>query len=208
MQYIVEGVILGLTLAILLGPIFIALTQTGIQHGLKAGISVGSGIWVSDVIVIISAYFFIKQIDSIANDPSFQFWMGMIGGIILIGFGIYTFSHSNSEMAPTKAFSAKSYLEYVSKGFAVNFFNPFTFVFWISVMSSYILGDKAITGQQIFLLFGSIMVTIIFTDTLKVVLAKLIRNKMTAHHLMLFSKIAGAILILFGVILLVRTNVI
>lgn len=206
MQYIAEGIILGLTLTILLGPIFIALTQTGIQNGIKAGISVGTGIWTSDLIVIFLGWFFIRQIDSIANDPLFQKWMGVFGGLVLIIFGIVSILNQHQTDEETKAFSAKSYFGYFTKGFAVNFFNPFTFVFWIGVMSTYVIG-KGITGWQTFLVFCSIMVTIMTTDSLKVVLAKIIRNKMTHHHVILFSRVAGVVLILFGIILLIRTNV-
>lgn len=58
MQYVFEGILLGLTLTILLGPIFVALTQTGIKHGIRAGISVGTGIWTSDLIVIFRPGFY------------------------------------------------------------------------------------------------------------------------------------------------------
>ena len=47
-----EGILYGLTLTILLGPIFVALTQTGIEKGITAGILVGSGIWISDIVII------------------------------------------------------------------------------------------------------------------------------------------------------------
>ncbi len=205
MQYIAEGIILGLTLTILLGPIFVALTQTGIQHGVRAGISVGSGIWTSDLLVITLSWFFIRQIDHIANDPLFQRWMGIFGGLIMIVFGVVSILNKHNKDEKTPAFSAKSYIGYFSKGFAVNFFNPFTFVFWIGVMSTYVLG-KGVTGWQTFLVFASIMVTIITTDSLKVVLAKIIRKKMKHHHIVLFGRIAGVVLIIFGIVLLVRTN--
>jgi threonine/homoserine/homoserine lactone efflux protein len=206
MQYITEGFILGLTLTILLGPIFIALTQTGIQHGIKAGISVGTGIWLSDLLVIMSGWVFIHQINTLTKDPSFQSWMGMLGGVLLMIFGAISFINKHHKDEQTKAFSAKSYFGYFTKGFAVNFFNPFTFVFWIGVMSTYVLG-KGITGVETLLLFGSIMVTIMTTDSLKVILAKMIRSKMTHQHIVLFGKIAGIILIMFGIVLLVRTNI-
>lgn len=205
MQYIAEGIILGLTLTVLLGPIFVALTQTGIQHGVKAGISVGTGIWSSDLLVISLAWLFIRQIDSIANDPIFHRWMGLFGGLVLMIFGIVSILNKHQKDEEAKAFSAKSYFGYFTKGFAVNLFNPFTFVFWIGVMSTYVLG-KGITGWQTFLVFGSIMATIMITDSLKVVLAKMIRSKMTNHHITLFSRIAGIVLILFGIVLLIRTN--
>ena len=206
MNLILDGLLLGLTLAILLGPIFVALTQTGIQRGVRAGLSVGTGIWISDILVIVTAYFFIKEIDEIAQNKSFHQWMGWIGGLILIIFGIISLVKKPKLDEKIPAFNAKSYAGYWTKGFAVNFFNPFTFVFWISVMTTYVIGKK-IDGPDATLLFGSIMFTIIVTDSLKVVLAKLIRKKLTHNHIILFGKLAGVILITFGVILILRTNV-
>lgn len=206
MNLILDGLLLGLTLAILLGPIFVALTQTGIQRGVRAGLSVGTGIWISDILVIVTAYFFIKEIDEIAQNKSFHLWMGWIGGLILIIFGIISLVKKPKLDEKIPAFNAKSYAGYWTKGFAVNFFNPFTFVFWISVMTTYVIGKK-IDGPDATLLFGSIMFTIIVTDSLKVVLAKLIRKKLKHNHIVLFGKLAGIIFITFGVILILRTNV-
>lgn len=207
MQFVFEGFILGLTLTILLGPIFIALTQTGIKHGIKAGISVGTGIWTSDLLVIFSAWFFINQIQEITNNPSFHFWMGSAGGVMLIVFGIVSVLNKHKKDQQTPAFNAKSYMGYWTKGFAVNFLNPFTFVFWIGVMTTYVLGRK-IDGYQTIILFTSIMITIMSTDSLKVVLAKLIRSRMKQEHIIMFSRVAGVILIIFGIVLLIRTNVV
>lgn len=206
MNLILDGLLLGLTLAILLGPIFVALTQTGIQRGVRAGLSVGTGIWISDILVIVTAYFFIKEIDEIAQNKSFHQWMGWIGGLILIIFGIISLVKKPKLDEKIPAFNAKSYAGYWTKGFAVNFFNPFTFVFWISVMTTYVIGKK-IDGPDATLLFGSIMFTIIVTDSLKVVLAKLIRKKLKHNHIVLFGKLAGIILITFGLVLILRTNV-
>lgn len=206
MQIIIEGLLLGLTLAILFGPIFIALTETGLRHGIRAGIAVGSGIWVSDILVIVTSYIFISRIHILVQDPSFQFWMGAIGGLILIISGIVSIIKSTNKDTSTKAFDAKSYLGYFTKGFAVNFINPFTFVFWLSVMTTYVMG-KGIDGLETFLLFGTIMLTIMTTDTLKVVLAKLIKTKLKPHHIRHFTRIAGIALIIFGLVLMYRTNV-
>jgi len=207
MQFVFEGFILDLTLTILLGPIFIALTQTGIKHGIKAGLSVGTGIWTSDLLVIFSAWFFIYQIQEISNNPSFHFWMGSAGGVMLIVFGIVSVLNKHKKDQQTPAFNAKSYMGYWTKGFAVNFLNPFTFVFWIGVMTTYVLGRK-IDGYQTIILFTSIMITIMSTDSLKVVLAKLIRSRMKQEHIIMFSRVAGVILIIFGIVLLIRTNVV
>ncbi|MBC7884672.1 MAG: LysE family transporter [Saprospiraceae bacterium] len=206
MKLIPEGILLGLTLTILLGPIFVALTQTGIQRGIRAGISVGTGIWTSDLLVITVSYFFIQKIDFLIRNNQFHFWMGLTGGIILIIFGLISLLKKTTVEVEIPAFNAKSYVGYWTKGFIVNFFNPFTFVFWVGVMTTYVIG-KGIDGRDTIILFGSIMITIMTTDSLKVILAKLIRSKLKPNHILLFGRIAGILLMIFGIVILVRSNV-
>jgi threonine/homoserine/homoserine lactone efflux protein len=206
MDIIVKGLILGLTLTILVGPIFIALTQTGIQKGIRAGISVGIGIWSSDVFIIWLIYYFIRQVSFITEHRDFTYYMGLIGGLILVVFGIASWFKKtdwNHEVAP---FNARSFTGYWIKGFVVNTVNPFTFIFWISVMTNYVVNSK-FDGWQTLLLFGTIMTTIAVTDSLKVILAKLIRKRLRSHHLDMVSKIAGTLLLIFGVILMYRSGV-
>jgi threonine/homoserine/homoserine lactone efflux protein len=203
---LLDGLVLGLTLTILVGPIFIALTQTGLQKGLRAGISVGIGIWTSDILILGLIYLFLKQVGEIANHPSFTYYMGLIGGSILIGFGIYSwFKHVQWDQE-TKPFNAKTFSGYWTKGFLVNTINPFTFIFWISVMTNYVI-NKKITGWQTLLLFSTIVLTIMITDSLKVGLAKLIKSKLKGYHLDMISRVAGTLLAIFGIALMYRSGV-
>lgn len=205
MSYIAEGVLLGLTLTIMIGPIFIALTQTGIRHGLRAGLSVGSGIWFSDILVIGAAYYFIQGISAGISEPGFARWSGLAGGLILIGFGIAAYFKDHRGEEKTPGFDARSYTGYFMKGFLVNFVNPFTFFFWTSVMTTYVVTRRS-GGVEVLLVFGSIMATIMCTDSLKVVLAKSIRSKLKRHHIDYFGKAAGLLLVGFGVSLILRTS--
>ncbi len=206
MQFISEGILLGLTLTIMIGPIFIALTQTGLEHGLRAGLSVGSGIWVSDILVIGGAYFFIHAITRQISDPAFARWTGLAGGLILIAFGIAGILKKHRGEVKTPGFSAGTYVGYFTKGFVVNFVNPFTFFFWTSVMTTYVVSRHA-TSSQVILVFGSILATIMCTDSIKVILAKKIRSKLKRHHLVMFGKAAGLLLIGFGISLIYRSGI-
>ncbi|MDD3744041.1 MAG: LysE family transporter, partial [Lentimicrobiaceae bacterium] len=51
-----EGMILGLTLAIMLGPAMFSLIQTSIHRGLYRGILLASGIFLSDLALVILCY--------------------------------------------------------------------------------------------------------------------------------------------------------
>jgi len=48
MQYVLEGLLLGLSLSFLLGPIFIVLVQSSLEQGSKAGFLAAAGIWFSE----------------------------------------------------------------------------------------------------------------------------------------------------------------
>ncbi len=205
MNYLIEGILFGLTLTILLGPIFVALTQTGIEKGTKAGITVGSGVWTSDVLIMAGAYFFVSKINSLLADKVFTYWMGLIGGFILITFGIAIFLSKVKEFNKNASFTAKNYFGFWLKGFLVNTVNPFTFIFWIGVITTYVIGRK-ISNIEAFIFLGSIIFTIIVTDIAKVLLAKVIRNKLTPRHLLLINRVAGVALAIFGVVLLWKSS--
>ena len=202
MQYILEGILFGLSLSILMGPIFIALTQSSIERGQKAGFSVGAGIWISDFLFITLTYTFINSIRSIVEGGTFKLIMGLLGGIVLISFGLYSIIRKVQPIEKNERFTARNYLEYFVKGFLVNTINPFTFVFWITVISTYVLA-RGINLIQSIQFLGSILFVIVLTDSLKVILAQVLRKKLKLRHLLWINRIAGIALGVFGILLIV-----
>lgn len=206
LSLITQGLLLGLTLAILLGPIFVTLTQIALEKGARAGIVASTGVWVSDIIIITLCYIFVQRIDYLVESVTFTYWMGLLGGFILISFGAGALFKKVNLVFDNASHSANDYFSFWTKGFLVNTVNPFTFVFWIGVISTYVIKAK-ISGLKSFVFFSSIMLVIMLTDTLKVLLAKAIRNKLDQKHFTIFSRIAGVGLIIFGIVLLLRSQV-
>lgn len=204
MHLVYEGILLGLTLAIMLGPIFVATTQTAIEKGYVPGLTVGMGIWTSDILFISSSLLFINYLKALTESSSFVFWVGLLGGIVLLVFGITMLLKKHVAFNENISFKAKNYFGFWAKGFLVNTLNPFTFIFWFGITSSYIIG-KEMTNQETLVFIGSIYGTILFTDWLKIYLAKWFRNHLTTKHLRWISRISGIALFIFGIILLVRT---
>lgn len=205
MQYILDGIYLGLALSILLGPIFIVLIQTSLEHGAKAGLISASGIWVSDIIIVALTLMFIKKIRNYVEDPNFIFWVGMIGGIVLIAVGLLTTTKkSNLNFDSPDIVPKGGWMSHWMKGFLVNTINPFTFIFWLSTITSYVATKKLdLTESEIFV--SAIICMIILTDSLKVLLARIIRPRMNEKTLHVINKVAGSALIVFGFILMLRS---
>ena len=68
-----EGIIIGLTMAVMLGPALFALLQTSIHRGTKAGVILAFGIFLSD--------FFISGIGVLADISP----VAVLGTVIILG---------------------------------------------------------------------------------------------------------------------------
>lgn len=205
MNLLLDGIKIGLALSMLVGPIFFALIQTGIEEGVKAGTAVGLGIWISDLLFIILVSWGLTHIEPIADGSKFAFYLGLTGSLILTGFGLWTIFKTPDvkHYARFKPISSSSYLMLWLKGFLINTMNPFTLIFWIGI-SSTVVFKSGIGGSQASLFFTGILGTIVTTDLTKVYLAKKIRHVMQPIHFFWLRKISGLALLLFGVVLLVR----
>jgi len=203
MSYIIEGISLGLFLAVSMGPIFVALTQASLEKGATAGFAVGFGVWTSDIIILAGSMYTIREISSVVNGASFQFWMGLSGAIILFVYGIILIIKKVKPSPQQNIVSLKNFTAFWIKGFLINTVNPFTFVFWLGVMSTYIIG-RSTPKQDMLTLLITIMAIIILSDSAKVILAKLIRNRLKPHHITYIARGAGVGLIIFAGVLLFR----
>src|SRR5271157_2938214 len=84
-----EGIILGLLVAVTLGPAFFTIIQTGIERGFKSAFYTALGILICDLFLIVVCYLGFSTFDSsVANN---KLYIGFTGGIILIIYGTYTY---------------------------------------------------------------------------------------------------------------------
>ena len=202
MHPFLQGIILGLTLSALLGPALFTLLQTSIHRGLKSGIFLAFGIFLSDISVV---YLSLLGALQLINQKNNYMFVGIIGGSILIGFGIYTFLHKIHIEDNNKGIEIRvpGPLTYILKGFFLNIMNPFVWFFWISAMvgvSATLGGDK----QAIMTFFVGTLMTVFGADVLKVYLAHRIKDHLNVNILVRVNHFVGILLIGFGLFLIVR----
>ena len=131
MELIWQGVLYGIGLSFLVGPLLFALIQTSIEEGFRAGWVVGLGIWISDILFVSVAYFFISFVNKIVQWEGLKLTLGIAGGIVLISLGIGSLLSKPPVIKnmKDKAVRQNSYLSLWLKGFLLNTINPFTFIF-------------------------------------------------------------------------------
>ncbi len=206
MSVFLEGTVLGFSLALLFGfgPAFFALIQTGIHRGFWPGVLLASGIFLNDfIIVLVSLY----GATSIFKDTENYQIMGVIGGFLLIIFGIITYlKKTNVDESDNQDLDIKSPhpLIYIGKGFLLNAANPFVWIFWLSI----VVGMTARFGAQkgdLVLFFAGTLTVVFTTDVIKTFAASKLKKFATQKFLIIINKIAGIAISAFGVFLIIRS---
>lgn len=205
MELIWKGMLYGLGLSFLIGPLLFSLIQTSIEEGFRAGWMVGLGIWISDILFISVTYCFISLVAEITQWGGLKMTLGIVGGFILILLGVGSLLSKPPviENMKEKAIRQNSYLSLWLKGFLLNTINPFTFLFWAGI-SGLVFTNKSPTDTEAMYFYGGLVGTLVVTDTTKVALAKLIRRWLKPHYILRFRRIVGIAFIIFGVVLVVR----
>ena len=181
-----EGIFIGLTMAVMLGPALFALLQTSIHRGTKAGVILALGISLSDLTVLLMSYLGAAQL---LVDGKRSLIVGLIGGSILIIFGIVTFTKKVQIDDSSKLLEPKHVpgpITYLVKGFFLNFANPFVWFLWFSIMMG-ISGTYGSELSSLSALFGGTVLTIFCTDVLKVLIAARIKRYLTPKMLNLIN---------------------
>ena len=200
-----QGIILGITVSISLGPALVALLQTSVKHGIKTGIFLTLGIFTSDLFMVVKAYFDASQI---VTNPTTNLVFGLIGGTVLIIFGLVSILHKVNLKEQVEAISEikvkrPGVMRYYFKGYILNIANPFLWAFWIT---SVLAISSSYKGQKLLitLFFAETLGTILITDILKVILANKIKIANNPYVRLWINRIVGTIFVLFGIFVVIN----
>lgn len=230
-----HGALMGLTLATVFGfgPAFFLLIQTSISKGFKTALLFDVGVLLSDIMAVV--LMMLTSIQLTFDDSANMVVTGIITGLIIIGFGIYTYYSKPEEIVARsekksaelekmeKKFEkidqhiekinerldikherSKWYL-YLSKGFIMNVFNPFIWVFWMTSVAT-VSGSEIYDGNEnlVALFFLGTFATVLAMDILKILGAYSLKRFFTEKRMKLLNQLTGIVLILCGLILIIR----
>lgn len=201
MEAVIKGIVSGLVLAILVGPVFFTLIQTSIERGFKSGVYVAIGIAISDALCITIAYLGMSMI----NSPGFRIYLSYFGGAILLGFGgYYLFVKSRKPgIYNPEHIEERSPFRLMAKGFVINGFNPMVLFFWIGTLGVATAELGYTTHGMAALFFCSIVLTVFITDVIKAKLSDKLRVLLTARTMKIMNLLVGLVMFGFGLKLII-----
>jgi threonine/homoserine/homoserine lactone efflux protein len=194
MESVIKGIVSGLVLALLIGPVFFTLIQTSIERGFRSGFFVAIGISLSDAFYIAIAYMGIYQF----IDKNNIIYLAYCGGGVLILFGLYYIFVKSRQGGHGQEVKVRSPFRLILKGFIINGLTPVVLLFWIGTVSvaanefGYVTPGKAIPY------FAAIVVTVFSTDLIKAKLADKLRAVLTTTFTKRLNIILGIGMVFFG----------
>ena len=193
------GIILGIILSFMIGPVFFVLLETSATKGFRAGLSIDIGVILADIAFILIAYFSSYQlIENLSNQPG----LFVLGGAIIIIYGLtlYFKKGTGARKIQTKK---GNYLALVAKGFLLNFINIGVLVFWLVVVIVVVPSLNNDTNR-VLTFFTTVITVYLGIDILKILLAKQLKKKLTEERVIIAKKILGLVLVVCGAVMVVK----
>ena len=195
---ILKSLLLGFLINLPLGPVGILclrrILQLGPLHGFILGLSQVLAMVIFGVIIIFSLSYYIS--DYIIK---YQFWLRLIGGFVLIGFGIKIF-FSKSSTITNKDISKKGF---ITDFFSITFFiliSPQTLLAFLVFFAALELYKAITLFEHIVIIFG-ILIGSVFSWVLICLCFAGYKRNATRKVMTWINRSAGIVITGFGVAL-------
>lgn len=197
MEIILNGIISGVVLALLVGPVFFTILQTSIERGFGSGALVAIGVSLSDAFYITLTYLGVYKL---FDNGTFREYLAYFGGVVLLTFGIYYLfvkSRKTRVIDPEKLQVNKPW-KLIAKGFIINGLSPMVLIFWLGTVGLATTKFGYATPQKAIPYFASIVSTVLLTDIIKAKVADKLRRLLTPRFIRNLNILLGFVLLIFG----------
>lgn len=195
---VIAGLLLGLALVFSVGPVIFTVLKLRINYGIASAFYFISGVWLSDLLWVITANLFSELIKELLN---YKNLIGIMGGAFLISLGVYYLFfkkyHPRQDEEEIKIKGA-THVKLFITGFLINTLNPGVIALWFGAAT------KAITYtfNETLVTFSICLGLNVSADIFKIRLAGALKKRLTDRNIILINKISGLLFMAFGIVLL------
>lgn len=203
-EAIIKGALAGFAYGMLLGPLFFLSLQVTLHKGIRNGIALAGGAFFSDTTLAAVGWWSSTRLLGLVKQDSFQSYLGLIGAVLIIGFGL-------SAAWPKKEKNAGAIIPGASRrrysflqGFVLNSANPSNWLFWFGLAAAARAESPPEIKYYTIFFLGAALSMVLGTDLAKVLLAGKIGEYLRAGIVVRIVRIAGIVLIAVGAWILIK----
>jgi len=191
-----QGIIIGFALAVPIGPIGILCIKRTLTDGSRSGLLVGLSGASADVVYALSAAFGVRLIVDFVSEQ--ELWVRLFGALLLVAIGVHMLRSRPTLNAPTasRTLEARSYLSTLLLALT----NPMTLFAFMAAFSSIGVHDMMGDAGSLVLLIVGVFVGSLSWFGLLGAVARQFSGSVGTRGILLINRIAGGLLIVFGII--------
>jgi len=198
---LVQGIVLGFSIAAPVGPIGVLCIRRTLQNGFKSGLSSGLGAASADAVYgAIAAAGLTLAADFLAEQ---QVWLGILGGAFLLFLGVKTFRSPPPNADGQAPLTNKLGGDYLST-FLLTLSNPITIFSFAAMFGGLNAGSgSGFQAGAFVLVLGVFSGSALWWLGLSVSVS-FFRKKFNASVMQWVNRLAGAVIVVFGLVMLWR----
>ena len=202
LELLIGGLMVGLMIAMPVGPVNILCIHRTIEAGWKSGVISGLGAAVADMLYGAVAGFSITLVVQFLVRE--QFWIRFFGGILLVVIGIwYIFKRPEALDARTEE-RASAYADWRST-FLLTLTNPTTVLSFIALLAALGMGNSRHWWLTVFLVAGIFCGSMLWWLVLSSIV-NFFRGRFNDRVLLSMNRFAGLLICGFGILAIVLSR--
>lgn len=137
LELVFKGLIVGILASAPMGPVGVLTIQRTLNKGRWFGLVTGLGAALSDIVYAAISLVGMSFVMDFIENPRNMFWFKVIGGILLMLFGIYTYMSNPTNNLRPKSQNRGTLMHNGVTGFLVTFSNPLIILLFIALMARF-----------------------------------------------------------------------
>jgi L-lysine exporter family protein LysE/ArgO len=194
MDILLFSFLLGLGLAIPVGPVTIEMMRRNLRYGLWRGIAIGFGASSADVLYLLLVLLGILPF--IKDSPFLLHTIGILGALLLIWFAYKTIRQTTK--VEEKNDSDSSLIHCYVSGFLIAFLSPFNILFWLSIAAQFATLISKVEANYWLACIGLLVGTAAWFCSLNAFI-HFTRHRLSPKIVKFLNLIGGAVLIIFAI---------
>ena len=207
---ICDGATVGISASITVGPVAVLCIQRALTRPRISSFVSGLGVVFADTLMAALSYFLYSLIFNKIQE--YKPILGVIGGIIVIIFGVFMFRKPAQDIRKSKDQRNSLWQDFISVvGLTLsNFIGAMTYIFAFFAMFNVGAGDGISDSNEtikgIFIMLGFVLGSFSWWTFLTMSLS-FFRKKIRPRHFLVINRVGGSIIILLGIYTIISTFV-
>jgi threonine/homoserine/homoserine lactone efflux protein len=201
-ELLIGGIMVGLMIAMPVGPVNILCIHRTLEGGWKSGVISGLGAAAADMFYGAVAGFSITLVVQFLLRE--QFWIRFFGGILLVVIGISYFFKRPEPLNAQEQDRANAYSDFRST-FLLTLTNPTTVLSFLAILAALGIGHQKQWELTVFLVGGIFCGSMLWWIVLGS-FVNLIRDRFNDRILLSMNRLAGLLIVGFGIAAIVLSR--